>query len=65
VFEMMGAGLTNAEIASRLSIGNRTVETHRHNIMGKLGIDSASGLIRTAPQYDDIHSGIPAGPSTA
>ena len=41
-------GLYNKEIASRLNIGTRTVETHRQRLMRKLGIHSIAGLTRFA-----------------
>jgi two-component system nitrate/nitrite response regulator NarL len=41
-------GLGNKEIACRLNIGTRTVETHRERLMRKLGIHSIAGLTRFA-----------------
>jgi len=41
-------GLYNKEIACRLNIGTRTVETHRERLMRKLGIHSIAGLTRFA-----------------
>jgi len=43
-------GLSNKEIASRLGVGVRTVETHRERIMRKLNIHSIAGLTRFAIQ---------------
>jgi two-component system nitrate/nitrite response regulator NarL len=43
-------GLSNKEIASRLNVGVRTVETHRERIMRKLNIHSVAGLTRFAIQ---------------
>ena len=37
-------------------IGKRTVETHRHNMMTKLGIHSQADLIRYALQRDMLPS---------
>ena len=39
-------GLSSAEIAARLFISHRTVEKHRANLMGKLGVSNAAGLAR-------------------
>ena len=41
-------GLFNKEIACRLNIGTRTVETHRERLMRKLEIYSVAGLTRFA-----------------
>jgi two-component system nitrate/nitrite response regulator NarL len=41
-------GLSNKEIACRLGVGVRTVETHRERIMRKLNIHSVAGLTRYA-----------------
>ena len=41
-------GRSNKEIASNLSIGVRTVETHRERIMRKLEIHSVAGLTKFA-----------------
>ena len=39
---------TNAEIAEKLCISERTVETHRTNIMSKLELKSRAELVRFA-----------------
>ncbi len=41
-------GLSNKEIACRLDVGVRTVETHRERIMRKLNIHSIAGLTKYA-----------------
>jgi two-component system nitrate/nitrite response regulator NarL len=41
-------GLSNKEIASKLGVGVRTIETHRERIMRKLDIHSVAGLTRFA-----------------
>ncbi|WP_245916598.1 LuxR C-terminal-related transcriptional regulator [Nocardioides gansuensis] len=40
VAELVAEGLTNKDIASRLLISQRTVESHVENILGKLGVRS-------------------------
>jgi DNA-binding NarL/FixJ family response regulator len=42
------AGRTNKETASELGISHRTVETHRENILKKLGVRSVAELTRFA-----------------
>lgn len=48
VCELMKEGLTTQEIADRLFISNRTVETHRKNMMEKLGVKNSAGVIYRA-----------------
>jgi two-component system nitrate/nitrite response regulator NarL len=48
VLVQIAEGLSNKEIASQLSIGVRTVETHRERIMRKLDIHTVAGLTRFA-----------------
>ncbi len=48
VLELVAKGGTNAEIAEQLGIGRRTVETHRANMMGKLGLESQGDVVRFA-----------------
>lgn len=46
------AGRTNKETASALGISHRTVETHRENILKKLGVRSVAELTRLAIEMD-------------
>lgn len=39
---------TTSEIAEKLFISVGTVETHRHNMMNKLGVRNTAGLVRVA-----------------
>jgi len=48
VLTCVAEGLCNKEIACRLNIGTRTVETHRERLMRKLDIHSIAGLTRFA-----------------
>jgi DNA-binding NarL/FixJ family response regulator len=50
VLQLSAEGSTIAEIASRLFISPRTVETHRANVMHKLCLRSQTDLIRYALQ---------------
>lgn len=48
VLALVAQGLTNAEIAQRLYISIKTVETHRAHIMEKLGARDRTDLVRYA-----------------
>jgi two-component system, NarL family, response regulator NreC len=48
ILQMAAQGLSNSEIAARLFISPRTVETHRANVMRKLGVRSHAELIKYA-----------------
>jgi DNA-binding NarL/FixJ family response regulator len=50
VLGMVAEGLSTKEIASALGVSIRTIETHRSNLMRKLEIRKASGLVRIAIQ---------------
>lgn len=51
ILQLAVQGSSNAEIASRLYISPRTVETHRTNLMRKLDIHNNSQLIQFAIQH--------------
>jgi DNA-binding NarL/FixJ family response regulator len=48
VFKLTGQGLNTREIAKRLSIGVKTVETYRHRIREKLQLQHPRDLLRSA-----------------
>jgi two-component system, NarL family, response regulator NreC len=48
VLHLAAEGLSNTELAAKLTIGIRTAETHRANLMSKLGLQSQTDLIRYA-----------------
>lgn len=58
ILELLAAGLTNREIAQRLIVSARTVETHVARITGKLGVNSRARAVARA-----VSLGIVAGPS--
>ncbi len=48
VLRLIALGHTNAEIAEKLFISVRTVETHRAHIQQKLGVSSRAELVQCA-----------------
>jgi len=48
VLVLISEGYSNKEIADRLGIGVRTIETHRERIMRRLNIHSVAGLTKYA-----------------
>jgi DNA-binding NarL/FixJ family response regulator len=48
---------TSPEIASQLFLSQRTVETHRKNLMLKLHVKKITGLVRAAYEYNLINPG--------
>jgi len=48
VFELMGTGMSTRQVAERLHLSVKTVETHRSRIKRKLGLNSATDLLRHA-----------------
>jgi two-component system response regulator NreC len=48
VLQLLAEGVSTKEIAGRLNLSVKTVETHRANIMGKLDIHTVSELVKYA-----------------
>lgn len=48
ILQLVADGKSNTEIAARLSISPRTAETHRANVMRKLGLRNQTDLVRYA-----------------
>jgi DNA-binding NarL/FixJ family response regulator len=51
VFQLVGLALTTRQIAERLGIGIKTVETHRENIKNKLGLPHGAALVYEAMKW--------------
>ena len=58
VLSLIALGLTNAEIAERLYVSVRTVETHRAHIHQKLNVRSRAELVRLARDAGLLDDGI-------
>lgn len=50
IIKLIASEMTNQEIADKLSISLRTVDTHRRNLLQKLGVKNTAGLVRFAIQ---------------
>ena len=48
VLNCIAAGLTTNEIAEELFISTHTVETHRKNLLAKIGVKNSAGLVKYA-----------------
>ena len=48
VLQLAAQGMSNADVGARLAISPRTAETHRANLLRKLGLQSQTELVRFA-----------------
>jgi DNA-binding NarL/FixJ family response regulator len=48
IMKLIAEGYSNQEVADQLFISLRTVETHRFNLMQKLDVKNAAGLVKAA-----------------
>jgi len=51
VFDLIGRGLTTRDIADRLHLSVKTIESYREHIKSKLTIESSAQLMRHAVQW--------------
>src|SRR5699024_11977913 len=56
IITLIAKGLTSNEIADKLYISPRTVDTHRSNLMEKLELKNIAELVRYAIKHDLISS---------
>jgi DNA-binding NarL/FixJ family response regulator len=54
VLQWIAAGLTNVQIAEKLFVSPSTVDTHRKNMIIKLGVNNTAALIRFAVEHGMI-----------
>jgi DNA-binding NarL/FixJ family response regulator len=54
VLKLIAGGKSNKEIAEILVISTRTVESHRANIMAKLGLNNTADLVKYAIQNEYV-----------
>lgn len=51
VFDLIGSGMTTRQIAERLDLSHKTIETYKENIKAKLKLKNAAELNRHAVQW--------------
>ena len=56
VMQLLAEGYSNKEVAARLSVSPRTVETHRNHVMHKLRLNSFSELVRYAVRNNIVEA---------
>ena len=54
VLKLIADEYSNPEIAEQLFISVRTVDTHRRNLLDKLGVKNTAGLVKYAIQKNLI-----------
>jgi FixJ family two-component response regulator len=52
VLDLIVDGLANKQIAAKLAVSQRTVETHRIRVMRKMGVDSLAQLVRAVDRVE-------------
>lgn len=52
VLQMISMEMTNEEIAQKLFVAKRTIDTHRQNLINKLQVKNTVGLVKIALQMD-------------
>src|ERR1700693_4439669 len=63
VIQLLAEGKSSKEVASLLNLSTKTAETHRSNIMRKLGIHSIRDLVVYAVKNDIIQVQMPSPPA--
>jgi len=54
ILQLVAEGKTSQEIAERLSISPKTVDTYRSRLMRKIGVEDVAGLVKFAIQHGVI-----------
>lgn len=56
VFQLIGQGCNTHDIAAKLGLSSKTVDVHRANIKGKLGLPDMTALVRHAVRWVEAQS---------
>ena len=54
IIVLISEGFTNTQIAEKLFLSSHTVNTHRKNIMSKLGVKNTAGIVMYAVKMNLI-----------
>ena len=54
IFNLLGSGLRNRQMAQSLNLSVKTIETHRENIKHKLGLNCSRDLVEVATKYVEL-----------
>lgn len=54
ILQLVAEGKTSQQIAERLSISSKTVDTYRSRLMHKIGVEDMAGLVKFAIQHGVI-----------
>jgi len=52
VLALIGQGLSDAEIGTRLNVSHRTAQTHRSRILRKLNLKTNADLVRYVIEHE-------------
>jgi DNA-binding NarL/FixJ family response regulator len=63
VLQLFGEGHSTQEVARRLNLGAKTIETHRMHIKERLGFKSAPEMVRFAASWVRAQNGAPGDPA--
>jgi DNA-binding NarL/FixJ family response regulator len=55
IIKLIAEGLTNGQIAELLFLSTHTINTHRKNIMSKLGVRNTAGIVMYAVKTELVH----------
>jgi DNA-binding NarL/FixJ family response regulator len=50
ILKLISEGMTNEDISKKLKLAKRTIDTHRQNLLVKLGVNNTAALIKKATE---------------
>jgi DNA-binding NarL/FixJ family response regulator len=61
VFELIGQGLATRQIAQKLHLSVKTIESHRAHVKSKLGLKTSTELVQAAIRWIEHNEGVASG----